>query len=94
MFTPFERQSDGGPWFLMFASAQKTLILGPEHDDALRGVLRGVLKQLGARSLAHDRSVGGSQELETAEILMGVDHIVVEARSVIPSSSLNEFGVR
>ena len=67
----------------MAASTQKTLILGAEYDDALRGVLRDVLTRLGAKGSAHDWGVAGSQELETVEVLVGVDTVVIEAETFV-----------
>jgi hypothetical protein len=67
----------------MTTSAQKTLILGPEYDNTLREALHDVLTRLGAKGLAHDWGVGGSQELETAEVQVGVDRVIVEAETFI-----------
>jgi len=67
----------------MASSARKTLILGAEYDDTLRGVLRDVLKRLGAKGLAHDWGVAGSQELETVEVLVGVDTVTIEAETFV-----------
>lgn len=67
----------------MAASDRKTLILGAEYDDNLRGVLRNVLKRLGAKGLAHDWGVAGSQELETVEVLVGVDTVIIEAETFV-----------
>ncbi len=67
----------------MSAPAQKTLILGPEYDNALREALHSVLARLGAKDLAHDWSVGGSQELETAEVQVGAKCVIIEAETFI-----------
>lgn len=67
----------------MASAAKKTLILGAEYDDALRGALRDILIRLGAKGLAHDWGVGGSQELETAEVQVGADRVVVEAETFV-----------
>ena len=67
----------------MAARGRKTLILGAEYDDVLRGVLRDVLKRLGAKGLAQDWGVAGSQELETVEVLVGVDAVAIEAETFV-----------
>lgn len=67
----------------MVSSAQKTLILGAEYDDALREALLNVLVRLGAKDLSHDWGVGGSQELETAEVEIGAGRVVVKAETFI-----------
>lgn len=65
----------------MEAAGRKTLTLGAEHDDALRRALRDVLKRLGANQRAHDWGVAGSQELETLQVQIGVDTVVIEAET-------------
>lgn len=67
----------------MATSPQKTVALGAEHDGALRAALRDVLTRLGAKVLAHRWGVAGSQELETLEVLVGVDRVVIEAETFI-----------
>lgn len=61
----------------------KTIILGREHDQALREILRGVLVRLGAVGLSHDWAVGGSQEIETSEVQLAGERIVLEAETYI-----------
>lgn len=67
----------------MTAPSGKTQILGAEYDDALREALRGVLTQLGAKGLAHDWGLAGSQELESATVLVGGDRILIEAETFV-----------
>ena len=67
----------------MTGSNQKTLMLGTEYDDALRDAIRGVMRRLGAKKLSHNWVVVGSQEIETLEVLVGTDRVVVEAETYI-----------
>lgn len=64
-------------------SHEKTVIIGKEYDDRLRGALRRVLIHLRATGLSHDWGIGGSQELETTEVLVGPDRIVIEAETFV-----------
>jgi hypothetical protein len=67
----------------MANSSQKTVLLGAEHDDAMRSALRDVLVRLGGKVLSGDWGVGGSQELETLQIQVGGDTVVVEAETFV-----------
>jgi len=60
-----------------------TIILGPEYDLGLQEILRGVLEELRGVELSHGWGVGGSQELETAEVRIGAQRVTVEAETYI-----------
>jgi hypothetical protein len=61
----------------------KTIVLGNEFDDELRGVLVEVMRDMGARTLDADWSVVGSQELETAKIEFRGKIVNVESETYI-----------
>ena len=67
----------------MAGSARKNVILGAEYDDALRGVLRGVFIRLGAKGLTQHWGVAGSQEVETAEVRVGVETVAIEVETFV-----------
>ena len=67
----------------MTIPSQKTQILGAEYDDTLCEALLRVLMQLGAERLSHNWGVAGSQELESLEVLVGGDRILIEAETYI-----------
>jgi len=62
---------------------QKQVVLGDEHDDALRQQLLDVLRALGAKTIDRSHEVGGSQELQRLEVLVGGKTIVVESETYI-----------
>ena len=67
----------------MTIPSQKTQILGAGYDDTLCEALLRVLMQLGAERLSHNWGVAGSQELESLEVLVGGDRILIEAETYI-----------
>lgn len=60
-----------------------TIILGDEYDDNLKNALRTVLVKNGAISFGKAWGVGGSQEIETVEITIGADLIIIESETFI-----------
>jgi hypothetical protein len=62
---------------------EKTVILGTEYDDLLRTKLRNALKRLGVKDLSHNWGVGGSQEIETLEVQVGSERVIVEAETYV-----------
>lgn len=62
-------------------SERRTVIVGAEHDDRLRERVGEVLRSLGAKKRNHTWGVGGSQEIETLEVEIGGELVVVEAET-------------
>lgn len=60
-----------------------TIILGDEHDDALRDALRATLVSCGAVEINNSWAVGGSQEIEKVQIKLGSASITVESETFI-----------
>lgn len=71
-----------GQYAAAFATTT-TLILGDENDDSLREVLKEVLDGLGASLLRKDWGVGGSQVVETYELAIDGERVVVEAETYV-----------
>jgi hypothetical protein len=69
---------------------KKKLILGDEHDDALRQALLACLSALGADVAARQWGLGGSQTLETMRVYLGKDLVVVEAETYVGLSIRGE----
>lgn len=69
---------------------KKKLILGDEHDDALRQALMSCLTSLGADVAARQWGLGGSQTLETTRVYLGRDLVVVEAETYVGLSIQGE----
>lgn len=67
----------------MSPPAQRTTVLGDEHDDALRAALRECLVSLGATSVSSDWGVAGSQEVARCEVLVGSERLVIESETYI-----------
>ena len=65
------------------ADDAKTAVLGAEWDDALRTKLLKVLRKMGAERKDHTWGIGGSQEVETLEVVIEGRRIVVEAETYI-----------
>ncbi|RYZ08405.1 MAG: hypothetical protein EOO73_08120 [Myxococcales bacterium] len=72
---------------------KKKLILGDEHDDALRQSLMACLSALGADVAARQWGLGGSQTLETMRVYLGKDLVVVEAETYVGLSIQGEARV-
>ena len=72
---------------------KKKLILGDEHDDALRQSLMACLASLGADVAARQWGLGGSQTLETMRVYLGKDLVVVEAETYVGLSIQGEARV-
>lgn len=65
-------------------SAQVTVVLGDEYDDALRTKVIDVLRQLGATSMGQaDRFVAGSQELEELDVAIDGRALRIEAETYV-----------
>lgn len=63
---------------------QVTIVLGDEFDDLLRGRLVDVLRKLGVTSTVKwDRFVGGSQDLESLEVVVQGRSVHIEAETYI-----------
>ncbi|NVB39471.1 hypothetical protein G6O69_16635 [Pseudenhygromyxa sp. WMMC2535] len=60
-----------------------TVVLGDEHDEGLRRLVEDVLGKLGAESSTHVRGVGGSQDMETLEVEIDGQRLVVEAETYV-----------
>jgi hypothetical protein len=65
------------------ASERKKVVLGPEWDQVLRARLFEVLKRMGAIAAERGWGVGGSQEIESVEVSLGEDVLLVEAETYI-----------
>ncbi len=72
------------------ASTTKTIMLGNEYDDALRDALRAVLLELGASWGASTWGVGGSQMVETVEVIIDGGRLLVEAETYMGLSITGE----
>ncbi|MCI0564948.1 MAG: hypothetical protein MN733_41305 [Nitrososphaera sp.] len=68
----------------------KTVILGREYEEAVWQSLRSVLKDLGGVVEDENWGVGGSQELTSADVIVGGQHITVEAETYIGISVSGE----
>jgi hypothetical protein len=62
---------------------KKKLILGSEHDVALRGAVLEYLATIGAEMTARQFGLGGSQIIETTTLALGRDLLVVEAETYV-----------
>lgn len=60
-----------------------TIVLGEEHDRALRELVVRVLAELGARGVCESWGVGGSQELATLEVALDGETLIVEAETYV-----------
>jgi hypothetical protein len=69
---------------------KKKLVLGDEHDDALRQALLDCLSGLGATIAARQFGLGGSQIIETTKVSLGKDLLVVEAETYVGLSITGE----
>jgi hypothetical protein len=78
-----ESEAQKGLWLEMTNDGDKTVVLGPEYDDALRTKLRDALVRLGAQLQSKDWVVGGSQELETVVVQVGSSQVVIEAETYV-----------
>jgi hypothetical protein len=73
----------GGGKPAMTSGDEVTVVLGPEHDQRLRRVVQQVILRLGGKLRTHDWGLGGSQEIETVEITIGADRLVLEAETYV-----------
>ena len=62
---------------------EKTVILGLEWDNDLRGKLKEALNGLGAGITDHSWGVVGSQEVETLDVIIGDSELHVEAETYL-----------
>jgi hypothetical protein len=60
-----------------------SIVLGNEYDAKLRDALRIVLARLGAVGLDKSWAVGGSQEIEVAEVELMSEKIRIESETFI-----------
>ena len=72
---------------------KKKLVLGDEYDDALRQALMACLAALGADIAARQWGLGGSQIIETTNVSLGKDLLVVEAETYVGLSIAGEARV-
>lgn len=61
----------------------KTVILGDEYDDDLRGRLMAVLRDRGAGLLDGSWDLAGSQELESCRLRLDGAEVTVEAETYV-----------
>jgi hypothetical protein len=72
------------------SDVEDTVLLGDEFDDQLRETLMAVLKEMGAIIHEHTHGIGGSQELETVQIIVGDKTLVIEAETYVGLSLKGE----
>jgi hypothetical protein len=75
------------------ALVKKKLVLGDEHDDALRQALMTCLASLGADIEARQWGLGGSQIIDTTNVSLGRERLVVEAETYVGLSIRGEARV-
>jgi hypothetical protein len=64
--------------------SDKTLVLGPEYDERLRLILRDTLHRLGGQQIAATKSLlGGSQALDSIEVEVAGQRLVVESETYV-----------
>lgn len=61
----------------------KTVILGSEYEEVVWQALRSVLKDLGGAVRDSSWGVGGSQELTSADVIIGGQCITVESETYV-----------
>jgi hypothetical protein len=64
-------------------SPVEIVILGPEYDDRLRECLVSVLQELGARTASSSWGLGGSQELQEIQAVIGNEIITIESETYV-----------
>ena len=64
-------------------SDPETVILGAEYDERLRAIVRQVLIELGGKAIGQGWALGGSQELESLEVELEGDRLLVEAETYV-----------
>jgi hypothetical protein len=57
--------------------------ISDEFDDDLRAAVRAALAELGAELGDSSWGVGGSQEIETLEVMIGDQRVIVEAETYV-----------
>jgi hypothetical protein len=62
---------------------EATIFLGNEYDDALRDAIHTVLVRSAAVGIDKLWGVGGSQEIETLVVWLGIDSITIEAETFV-----------
>lgn len=62
-------------------TTKKKILLGDEYDDRLREALLATLRDLGAQTVDQWAGVGGSQQLDSLEIRIGDNTVLVEAET-------------
>lgn len=63
------------------SAVHKTVTLGPEWDNAVRQTVARALKHIGAEVTGDSWGVGGSQVLETLDVVIGDRTIRIEAET-------------
>ncbi|WP_394828297.1 hypothetical protein [Pendulispora albinea] len=69
---------------------QRTVTLGPEYDEATRNALEETLVALGASHLGGSWGIGGSQELETAIVVLRGRELRIEVETYIGISIVGD----
>jgi hypothetical protein len=69
---------------------KKTIVLGKEYDADLRRSLIHALTAMGGTMSSPEWGVGGSQEMETLEVCLGDQTVVVESETYIGLSITGE----
>jgi hypothetical protein len=62
---------------------EASIVIGPEYDASVRGALKSVLAELGAQSTRRDWGMGGSQEVESLDVIIGERHLKIEAETYV-----------
>lgn len=60
-----------------------SIILGDEHDAALRCALRAVLVEAGAKGITRSSGIGGSQEVELIKVEIDGELLVIESETFV-----------
>lgn len=64
-------------------AGQKRIVLGAEYDKKLVEELLATLRECGARAIDQWAGVGGSQEVQRLDVVVGDEVIAVEAETYI-----------
>ena len=72
------------------SSVERTICLGEEHDQPLRQALLAVHREMGGLVDERMLGVGGSQEVETVEVVLGGNPVRIEAETYVGVSITGE----
>jgi len=61
----------------------KSVVLGPEYDDLLRTTLHTVIRRMNGKNISSGWGVGGSQEIDTELVQIGIEQIGIESETYI-----------